>query len=459
MPNNSLGVQCMALLRVYAVCSNTVVVSLQVAGNIVDNLHASLFISSGPPSIATLSCAKLSEDVSGTVNVTVSWTLSGGDSADFYLISIITNASQTPYGGLLNITTGSVTQHELTGFISDYEYNITVRGVTANCGGLVGMESEPLTIIPQGNLIIAPNISLGVQCMALLRVYAVCSDTVAVSLQVAGNIVDNLYASLFISSGHPSIATLSCAKLSEDVSGAVNVTVSWTLSGGDSADFYLISITTNAPQTPYGGLLNITTGSVTQHELTSFMTGYEYNITVRGVTANCGGLVGMESEPLTIIPQGNLIIAPNISLGVQCMALLRVYAVCSDTVAVSLQVAGNIVDNLYASLFISSGHPSIATLSCAKLSEDVSGAVNVTVSWTLSGGDSADFYLISITTNAPQTPYGGLLNITTGSVTQHELTGFMTGYEYNITVRGVTANCGGLVGRQSEPLTIRPQSK
>ena len=81
----------------------------------------------------------------------------------------------------------------------------------------------------------------------------------------------------------------------------------------------------------------------------------------------------------------------------------------------------------------------------------------MTVSWTLSSGDSADFYLINITTNAPQTPYGGLLNITTGSVTQHKLTGFMTGYEYNITVRGVTSNCGGLVGRESEPLTITPQ--
>ena len=80
----------------------------------------------------------------------------------------------------------------------------------------------------------------------------------------------------------------------------------------------------------------------------------------------------------------------------------------------------------------------------------------MTVSWTLSGGDSANFYLINITTNAPQTPYGGLLNITTGSVT-HELTGFMAGYEYNITVRGMTANCGGLVGRESEPLTITPQ--
>ena len=85
----------------------------------------------------------------------------------------------------------------------------------------------------------------------------------------------------------------------------MNVTVSWTLSGGDSADFYLVRITTNAPLTPYGGLLNITTASVTQHELTGFMTGYEYNITVRGVTSNCGGLVGRESEPLTITPQGN----------------------------------------------------------------------------------------------------------------------------------------------------------
>ena len=95
---------------------------------------------------------------------------------------------------------------------------------------------------------------------------------------------------------------------------------------------------------------------------------------------------------------------------------------------------------------------SYATVS---LYEVVSGAVNVTLSWTLSGGDSADFYLINITTNAPQTPYGELLNITTGSVTQHELTGFMAGYEYNITVHGV--NCGSQEGSESEPLTIRPQ--
>ena len=104
--------------------------------------------------------------------------------------------------------------------------------------------------------------------------------------------------------------------------------------------------------------------------------------------------------------------------------------------------------------FISSGPPStVSILSCVGLSGDVSGAVNVTVSWALSGGDSADFYLINIATNAPQTPYGGLLNVT--SVTQHKLTGFMAGYEYNITVRGV--NCGSQEGRESEPLKIKPQ--
>ena len=105
-----------------------------------------------------------------------------------------------------------------------------------------------------------------------------------------------------ISSGPPSAPTLSCVDLSEDVSGAVNVTVSWTLSGGDSADFYLINITSNAPQTPHGGLLNITTASFTQRELTDIIAGYEYNITVHGV--NCRSQEGNESEPLTITPQG-----------------------------------------------------------------------------------------------------------------------------------------------------------
>ena len=104
----------------------------------------------------------------------------------------------------------------------------------------------------------------------------------------------------FVTVGPPSVPILSCVDLSGGVSGAVNVTMRWTLSGGDSADFFLINITTNAPQTPYGGLLNITTGSVT-HELTGFMAGFEYNITVRGI---CGGQEGRESEPLTIIPQG-----------------------------------------------------------------------------------------------------------------------------------------------------------
>ena len=83
------------------------------------------------------------------------------------------------------------------------------------------------------------------------------------------------------------------------------MTVSWTLSGGGNADFHLISITTNAPQTPYEGLLNITV-NVTQHELTRFMAGYEYNITVLGI--NCESQKGNESEPLTIRPQGILIV-------------------------------------------------------------------------------------------------------------------------------------------------------
>ena len=105
-----------------------------------------------------------------------------------------------------------------------------------------------------------------------------------------------------LSSGSPSVPILSCVNLSEDVSGAVNVTVSWTLSGRDSADFYLINITTNALKTPYGGLLNITNASVTQYELTGFTVGHEYNITVHGV--NCGSQEGVESEPLTIASQG-----------------------------------------------------------------------------------------------------------------------------------------------------------
>ena len=111
---------------------------------------AQSLISSGPPSVPTLSCVGLSRDVSGAVNVTVSWTLSGEDRAEFYLINITTNASKTPYDGLLNITNASVSQRQLTGFIAGYNYNITIRGVTVTCGGLVGSDSEPLQIIPQG---------------------------------------------------------------------------------------------------------------------------------------------------------------------------------------------------------------------------------------------------------------------------------------------------------------------
>ena len=76
----------------------------------------------------------------------------------------------------------------------------------------------------------------------------------------------------------------------------------WRLSGGEKADFYLINIATNDPQTPYGGQLNITTANITQQELSGFQTGYEYNITIRGV--NCGSQMGSESKPLKITPQG-----------------------------------------------------------------------------------------------------------------------------------------------------------
>ena len=105
------------------------------------------------------------------------------------------------------------------------------------------------------------------------------------------------------SSGPPAV-NLSCANLSEAVNGSVNVTVSWTLIGGDSADFYLINITcTNAPQLPHGGFVN---ASDTEYKLTGFLSGYDYNIVVRGVTTSCGVLVGMESEPLIITPRGSI---------------------------------------------------------------------------------------------------------------------------------------------------------
>ena len=117
---------------------------------LVTGIKLQSLISSGPPSPSSLSCVDLSEDTNGTVNVTVSWTLSGGDCADFYLININTNDPQLR---LLNITTPSVTQRELTGFQAGYEYTITVRGVNSNCGSQEGSESEPLTITPQGTYI------------------------------------------------------------------------------------------------------------------------------------------------------------------------------------------------------------------------------------------------------------------------------------------------------------------
>ena len=129
------------------------------------------------------------------------------------------------------------------------------------------------------------------------------------------------------------------------------------------------------------------------------------------------------------------------------------YSVIAERLSVRLIIMQSVSVFKYD---IFSGPPTVSTFTCVDLSGNIGGAVNVTVSWTLSGGDSADSYLISITTNAPQTPYGGLLNITNPIVTQHELTGFMIGYEYNITVRGI---CGGQEGSESEPLTITLQGK
>ena len=123
---------------------------------------------------------------------------------------------------------------------------------------------------------------------------------------------------------------------------------------------------------------------------------------------------------------------------------------CVFTFLCSLSIIAKDLKHVFCSL----GAPSVPTLSCIDLTEDTNGTVNVTVSWILSRRDSADFYLITITTNAPQSPYGGL-NITTASVTQYELTDFMVGYEYNITVRGI--NCGSEEGRESEPLRVRTQ--
>ena len=116
------------------------------------------------------------------------------------------------------------------------------------------------------------------------------------------------------------------------------------------------------------------------------------------------------------------------------------------------QQAFNKLHKVVHFLFISSGPPSVSNLTCVRLSNNGSGAENVTVRWKLSGADSADFYLINITTNAPNTPYGGLTNT---SVTHYKLTGFMADYEYNITVRAV--NCRNQEGRESDPLTISQQ--
>ena len=146
-----------------------------------------------------------------------------------------------------------------------------------------------------------------------------------------------------------------------------------------------------------------------------------------------------------------VIIITSCSASITCTAIIIIRLFFFETI-----VKNSLVFSLV--IILHAGHPStVPTLSCVDVSEDVSGTVSGTLSWTLSDRNGVDSYLINITTNAPLTPYGGLLNITTGSVTQYELTGFMAGYEYSITVRGV--NCVYLEGSESEPLAITPQGK
>lgn len=91
---------------------------------------------SGPPLVPTLSCVDLSEYVSGAVNMTVSWTLSGGTfllthMMDFWI-------SPIPVSHTINWL---VLWQVIIG------YNIHVHGV--NCGSQEGDESELLTITTQ----------------------------------------------------------------------------------------------------------------------------------------------------------------------------------------------------------------------------------------------------------------------------------------------------------------------
>ena len=108
---------------------------------------------------------------------------------------------------------------------------------------------------------------------------------------------------------------------------------------------------------------------------------------------------------------------------------------------------------MWSTVFVISSGPPIVTIS----GHYVNANNDVSINWKLSGGESVDFYLVSINSNAPQTPYGGLLNVTSGSVTQYELTGFMADYEYDIKIYGV--NCGGQEGQATKPLPITLQRR
>ena len=148
---------------IWFVAFNTVIVSVEKCykPQLLNIISIESLTPSAPPSVSTLSCVDISEDVNGAVNVTLSWTRSDADS---YLINIITNTPQTPYEGLLN--TGNVTQHEVTGFTAGYDYNITVNGVI--CGGLQGNKSEPLTIKPEGIHCVIQNFKSYLGCNILI---------------------------------------------------------------------------------------------------------------------------------------------------------------------------------------------------------------------------------------------------------------------------------------------------
>lgn len=113
---------------------------------------------SGPPSVPIFSHVNLSGHIGSSVRISVNWTLSGGDSADFYLVYITYRdwySYHYPYfhRGRYNISTTSgrynysqrfIGGGEWSNFQKDFDSAIRVRGV--NCGSQEGSESGYLRI-------------------------------------------------------------------------------------------------------------------------------------------------------------------------------------------------------------------------------------------------------------------------------------------------------------------------